>query len=415
MDLLNIIAILLTLSTIFNYLNYRYISLPTTIGIMAIALTISLCLIILGKLDIIDMAYFSRFMHEIDFDEALMQGMLSFLLFASAIHINLADLARQKWTIMLLASAGVLLTTIIVGFGAWYISSVIGHKLSLIYCLLFGAIIAPTDPIAVIGILKSAGIPKSLESKVSGESLFNDGFAVVVFIAIVGVATGHSETSATHIILLFLEEAAGGVLFGLMLGFVGNRMLSTIDNYQLEIMITLAMVMGGYSLASFLHVSGPLAMVVAGLVIGNHGRTFAMSIKTQQHLDDSWHLIDEILNTVLFLLIGLEVLVIEINAGYLLLGAIMIPLTLIARFIAVSSIINIMTLKRSFSDHVIKILTWGGLRGGISVALALSLPRGFEKEEILTMTYVVVVFSILVQGLSIGRLIQYLQRRTGLV
>jgi CPA1 family monovalent cation:H+ antiporter len=415
MNLLNIIALLLTLSAVFNYLNYRYISLPTTIGIMAIALSISLCLIVLGKLNIIDLAYFSHFIDEIDFNEALMQGMLSFLLFASAIHINLADLARQKWTILLLASAGVLLTTVIVGFGTWYISGVIGHHLSLIYCLLFGAIIAPTDPIAVIGILKSAEIPRSLESKVSGESLFNDGFAVVVFIAILGIATGHSEATAGHIALLFLEEAVGGIIFGVILGYVGNRMLSTIDNYQLEIMITLAMVMGGYSLASAIHISGPLAMVVAGLIIGNHGRTFAMSDKTQQHLDDSWHLIDEVLNAVLFLLIGLEVLVIEINPGYLFLGAVMIPLTLMARFIAVSSIIRIMSLKRSFSDNVIKILTWGGLRGGISVALALSLPRGLQKEEILTMTYVVVVFSILVQGLTIGRLIQHLKRRTELV
>jgi CPA1 family monovalent cation:H+ antiporter len=250
---------------------------------------------------------------------------------------------------------------------------------------------------------------------VSGESLFNDGFAVVVFIALLGIATGHNEASAGHITFLFLEEAVGGILFGLVLGYIGNRMLSTIDNYQLEIMITLAMVMGGYSFASAIHVSGPLAMVVAGLIVGNHGRTFAMSDKTQQHLDDSWHLIDEVLNALLFLLIGIEVLVIEINPGYLFLGIVMIPLTLMARFITVSGIINIMSLKRSFSDNAIKILTWGGLRGGISVALALSLPHGFQKEEILTMTYVVVVFSILVQGLTIGKLIQYLKRRATLI
>ena len=409
MDILNIIAILLSLSAVFNYLNYRYIGLPTTIGIMAIALVISLSLIVVGKLDLIDIEYFNQFIGEIDFNEALMQGMLSFLLFASAIHINLEDLARQKWTILLLASAGVIVTTVFVGLGTWYVSAFLGQEIPLIYCLLFGAIIAPTDPIAVIGILKTAGIAKSLEAKISGESLFNDGFAVVVFIALLGVATGHSETTPGHIALLFLEEAVGGIVFGLAIGYIGNRMLRTIDNYQIEVMITLAIVMGGYSLASAIHVSGPLAMVVAGLLIGNHGRAFSMSAKTQQHLDDSWHLIDEVLNAVLFLLIGLELLAIETNPGYLYLGAMMIPLTLLVRLVTVSTIINILSLKRSFSDNVIKILTWGGLRGGISVALALSLPNGHLKDEVLTMTYIVVVFSILVQGLTIGKLIQHLR------
>jgi CPA1 family monovalent cation:H+ antiporter len=304
----------------------------------------------------------------------------------------------------------VIVSTFLMGLSAWYILNWLGIQLPLIYCLLFGALISPTDPIAVIGILKSAGAPKSLEAKISGESMFNDGVAVVVFIVLLGIASSGHEVNTGHIVLLFMEEAVGGILFGLVIGYIGFRILRSIDNYQLEMMITLALVMGGYSLASTLHLSGPLAMVIAGLLIGNHGRRYAMSDQTREHVDNSWHLIDEVLNAVLFLLIGIEILAIEWNPAYLLAGLLLVPITLLSRFVSVGLLIGMMRRLRSFSPGAVNILTWGGLRGGISVALALSIPAGVARNEILTITYIIVVFSILVQGLSVGKLISAYQK-----
>lgn len=410
MELLNIIAVLITLSALFSYINHRYIGLPTTIGVMVIGLLVSLMVIIAGLSGLGIVREAEIFVKSIDFNTSLMQGMLSFLLFASALHVNLNDLMKQKAPILLLSSLGVIASTFMIGAGSWYILAWLGLDLPFIYCLLFGALISPTDPIAVMSILKSAGAPKTLETKIAGESLFNDGVAVVVFIVLMGIATGGGQATVGSISLLFIEEAIGGSLFGLLLGFIAYRMLRSVDNYQLEVMITLAVVMGGYALASTIHVSGPLAMVVAGLFIGNHGRLFGMSDHTREHVDNFWHLIDEILNAVLFLLIGIEILAIEWKSEYLTAGLLLIPLTLASRFISVASIIGTMRKSRTFSPGVIKILTWGGLRGGISVALALTVPAGIARDEILTFTYVIVVFSILVQGLSVGRLIRSYQR-----
>lgn len=411
MDFLNIIAILISLSALFSYINYRFVGLPTTIGIMVIGLVVSLLVIVSGVLGLGIVRDAEVFVKSIDFNTSLMQGMLSFLLFASALHVNLNDLMKQKAPILMLSSIGVVASTFMVGISAWYLLAWLGLELPLIYCLLFGALISPTDPIAVMSILKSAGAPKSLETKIAGESLFNDGVAVVVFIVLMGIASGGSEVSAASITVLFIEEAVGGSLFGLVLGYLAYRMLRSVDNYQLEVMITLAVVMGGYALATAIHVSGPLAMVVAGLFIGNHGRHFGMSDNTREHVDNFWHLLDEILNAVLFLLIGIEILAIEWSGGYLTAGLLLIPLTLLARFISVGTIISLMRKTRPFSPGVVKILTWGGLRGGISVALALSIPAGVARDEILTFTYVIVVFSILVQGLSVGKLIKSYQSR----
>jgi CPA1 family monovalent cation:H+ antiporter len=341
----------------------------------------------------------------IDFNKALMHGMLSFLLFSGALHVNLEDLARHKWIISILATFGVVISTFIVGGSAWIVFSLIGIKLPFIYCLLFGSLIAPTDPIAVIGILKKAGVPKSLETKITGESLFNDGVAVVVFLVIMGIVAGGHDVTVGHIILLFVEEAIGGIVFGFAIGWLTYLMLKSVDNYQVEVLLTLALVMGGYSLAYTIHVSGPIAMVVAGIFIGNRGRLFAMSEKTREHLDSFWELMDEILNAVLFLLIGLEVLVITTKGSYLIAGMVMIPVVLLARFISVGLPVTFMRRIRDFSPHAVKIMTWGGLRGGISVALALSIPSGPEREVLLTVTYIIVVFSILVQGLTIERLV----------
>ncbi len=403
MDPLNLAAILITLSALFSYINHRFIGLPTTIGVMLIALLLSLLLILLGELGVarFDEAA-ERLLLGVEFDETLMHGMLSFLLFAGALHVDLGGLKQQKWVITILATVGVFLSTMVVGVLTWAVLSWLGIGIPFIFCLLFGALISPTDPIAVLATLKSVGIVKSLETKIAGESLFNDGVGVVVFLVIAGLAVGPGDVSVGTAVLLFLREAVGGVLFGIFLGYTGFFLLRTVDNYQVEILITLAMVMGGYAMALALHTSGPISMVVAGLLIGNRGRVLAMSDRTREHLDTFWELVDEILNAVLFVLIGLEVLVLQFTREYLIAGLVMIPLVLIARAVSVGVPINLLRLKRDFSPHVVKILVWGGIRGGISVALALSLPTGPERDIIVAMTYIIVVFSILVQGLTIG-------------
>ena len=412
MEVLDLAALLLTLAAIFSYINFRFLKLPTTIGIMLIAMLISISLVVLGHCGFESIQNKATVVLEgIDFNKALMHGMLSFLLFSGALHVNLEDLAQHKWIISILATFGVVMSTFIVGSFAWIVFWIIGLKLPFIYCLLFGSLIAPTDPIAVIGILKKAGVPKSLETKITGESLFNDGVAVVVFLVIMGIVTGGHDVTAGHIMLLFMEEAVGGVLFGLAIGWIAYRMLKSVDNYQVEVLITLALVMGGYALANAIHVSGPIAMVVAGIFIGNRGRLFAMSEKTREHLDSFWELIDEILNAVLFLLIGLEILVLTVKGNYLIAGLIMIPVVLFARFISVGIPVTFMRRIRDFSPHAVKIMTWGGLRGGISVALALSLPNGPEREALLTVTYIIVIFSILVQGLTIERFVSSKQNK----
>ena len=405
MRLLNLAAILITLAALFSYLNHRYLRLPTTIGVMLFALVLSLILIAFGAFDPRIEQYAEQLLAQVDFNKALMLGMLSFLLFAGALHVNINDLARHRWVILSLASGGVLLSTFIVGTLTWWLLAAIGLQLSFAYCLLFGALISPTDPVAVLGILKTAGVPKSLETKFAGESLFNDGVAVVVFIILFRIATGGGEVSAGGIAGLFLLEALGGLLFGLGIGFAAYVMLRSVDNYQVEILITLALVMGGYALAHAMHVSGPIAIVVAGLLIGNHGRLLAMSKTTRQHLDTFWELLDEILNAVLFVLIGLEILLLVFTRQYFVAGVLAIPIVLLARLISVGLPIGLMRKLRTFSPRVVRILTWGGLRGGISVALALSLPPGSERKLIVVMTYIVVVFSIAIQGLTVGKLV----------
>lgn len=406
MEVLDLAALLLTLAAIFSYINFRFLKLPTTIGIMLIAMLISISLVVLGHCGFESIQNKATVVLEgIDFNKALMHGMLSFLLFSGALHVNLEDLDQHKWIISILATFGVVMSTFIVGSIAWMVFLLIGLKLPFIYCLLFGSLIAPTDPIAVIGILKKAGVPKSLETKITGESLFNDGVAVVVFLVIMGIVTGGHDVTAGHIMLLFVKEAIGGVLFGLAIGWLAYRMLKSVDNYQVEVLLTLALVMGGYAFAHAIHVSGPIAMVVAGIFIGNRGRLFAMSENTREHLDSFWELMDEILNAVLFLLIGLEILVLTIKGNYLIAGLIMIPVVLFARFISVGIPVTFMRRIRDFSPHAVKIMAWGGLRGGISVALALSLPNGPEREALLTVTYIIVIFSILVQGLTIERFV----------
>jgi len=335
----------------------------------------------------------------------MMQGMLSFLLFAGALHINLNDLTQQKDAIAVLALGGVLISTFVFGTLLYFVLRSIGLTLPYAFCLLFGALISPTDPIAVLGMLRRTKIPASLEIKIAGESLFNDGIGVVMFILMSEIALSGGAVSAGRIGTLFLEEAVGGAGIGFVLGWVTYRLLKSVDNYQVEVLLTLGLVTGGYALAQALHTSGPIAIVVAGILIGNHGRRFAMSESTREHLDTFWELIDEILNAVLFVLIGLEVLVLSFTGRLVLAGLAAVPVLLVARWTSVAAPIAVMNGWRKTSRGAVSILTWGGLRGGISVAMALSLPPGANRETILAITYMLVVFSIVVQGLTFRRLV----------
>ena len=406
MDILNTTAILVTLSAIFMYINVKFIKLPNAIGLMLIALIMSLGLLFSGLLFPSLIPYYELLIQSIDFNKTLMSGMLSFLLFAGALHVNIDDLLEQKWIITIMATLGVVGSTFLIGGAVYYFLPVLGLEIPFIFALVFGALISPTDPIAVLGILKQVGAPKSLETKMTGESLFNDGVGVVVFSVILGIALGHGDASLSHISFLFFEEAIGGALFGGVIGFMVYKLLKSIDHYEVEILLTLALVLGGYSLATYLHLSGPIAMVVAGLLIGNHGKTFAMSENTHTQLFSFWSLIDEFLNSVLFVLIGLEVLILSLSTQYVIAGLLVIPIVLLSRGVCVGISVNLMKSVHTFSPHVVKILTWGGLRGGISVALALSIPESESRDLIIVMTYIVVVFSILVQGLTMKPLIQ---------
>lgn len=407
MTFFEITSILMVLTALFGFINYRVLRMPTTIGVMLIALIFSLGMVLLGWLDIdIGQADIERMLKSIDFNQTLLHGMLSFLLFAGAMHINFDDLKDQKWVISILATAGVVASTFIVGSLTWVVLDILGMPTPFIYCLLFGALISPTDPVAVIGILKTVGVPKGLETKIAGESLFNDGIGVVVFLILLDLAIGGGDITVASVALLFVEEAVGGAVLGLVIGVLAYQMLKRVNNYQVEVIITLALVMGGYALADRIHTSGPIAMVVAGLLIGNHGRAHAMSDITRERLDDFWELMDEILNAILFMLIGLEMLILPFTPALVAAGLIAILITLFARGASVGGAVLFMRTFRRFSPGAIKILIWGGLRGGISVALALSIPAGPERSTLVTITYIIVVFSILVQGMTLGRLVK---------
>ncbi|MBA4724811.1 MAG: sodium:proton antiporter [Pseudomonas sp.] len=410
--MLELAAIFISLTALLAYVNYRFIGLPPTIGVMATALLFSLLLHGLAMLGLPLLEQrIEALVGRIDFNHLLMDGMLSFLLFAGALHINLADLRARRWAIGLLATVGVLFSTAVIGLGSWWIFGLFGLQPPLIFCLLFGALISPTDPIAVLGIMRSAGAPKALETTIVGESLFNDGVAVVVFTVLLGVLARGEAPGAGEALWLFVEEAGGGILLGALLGALTFALLKSIDQYQVEVLLTLALVLGGYTLATHLHVSGPIAMVVAGLIIGNQGRRHAMSRHTRENLDNFWELLDEILNAVLFVLIGMELVLLPFSAQYLLIALCVTLLILATRLAAVGpAALALRAAGRALPAGTVRILTWGGLRGGISVALVLALPASEERNLLLNITYLVVLFSILVQGLSIGRLVRRICR-----
>ena len=406
MAALDTAAALITLAALFSWANHRFIGLPSTIALLLFSLAASLGVVALGHLGIHFDTLALELLAEIDFDKALMHGMLSFLLFAGALHVDLDELAERAGAIGFLATAGVLISTALIGLASWWLFEALGHPIPFLWCLVFGALISPTDPIAVLAIMKSAGTEASLRIKMTGESLLNDGVGVVVFLVLLGLAAGGADATPAGAAILFVREALGGALFGLAIGWAAYRMLKSVDNYQVEVLVTLALVMGGYALATALHLSGPIAIVVAGLLIGNHGRRFAMSAKTTENLDTFWELIDEIMNAVLFVLIGLEVLLITFDTEFGWAAVLVIPVVLAARLAAVSLAALMPWLRHEFPPRVIGLLTWGGLRGGISIALALSLPAGPERNALITVTYIVVVFSILVQGLTLSRLLR---------
>ncbi len=424
MDIFNLLAILVSLAAVFAWANHRYLHLPATIGIMVISILFSLALVVLGALGVGGSGFLTRALEGVDFSEALLHGMLGALLFAGALHLNLDDLRERKLVISILATGGVLISTGVVGAGAYLIFRAVGLELSPAYCFLFGALISPTDPIAVGSILRKAGVPDSLLVKITGESLFNDGVGVVLFILILEVATGGAGYGAGHgaeavaverdtlaILELVGTEVGGGLVFGGAVGWIVYRMLAQVDHYQVEILLTLAIVTGGYALAQTLHISGPLAMVVAGLLIGNQGRSFAMTPEVVEHLDSFWELVDEFLNAVLFVMIGLEILLIKFDPRILAAGLGTVLLVVLARWISVGIPVSILRPFRTFSPHTVKILTWSGLRGGISVALALSLPPGPARDVVVPVTYTVVVFSIVAQGLTVGPVVRRLTAR----
>jgi len=410
-------GIVITLAAVFGYINYRFLRLPHTIGLVIIALLASLGVMaidaIIPTLGIGDGV--RGFITGIDFHDILMEGMLSFLLFAGALHVNLDDLMARKWAIASLATAGVLMSTFMVGAVTWGVAGLLGIDLPFIWCLVLGSVIAPTDPVAVLGILKTVHVPKSLEVKIAGESLFNDGVGVVVFLIMVAIAVGSAghgghggDIGVLDVVRLFAQEALGGAALGLITGWIAYRALRNVDEHNLEVLITLALVMACYGIAIALHLSGPIAVVVAGLLIGNHGRRFAMTKTTRDHVTTFWSLIDEIMNSALFLLIGFEILALTWSGDIAVFALIAIPVALGARFISVATPLTLLGLRQTFTKGAVPVLTWGGLRGGISVALALSLPDVSAKPVILAATYAVVIFSIVVQGLTVKPVVRLL-------
>jgi CPA1 family monovalent cation:H+ antiporter len=413
--LFDLAAILLTLAAVFGYLNHRWLRLPHTIGLVVIALLASIAVLILDQVmpGLGFRTAVRAAVESIDFPDLLMQGMLSFLLFAGALHVNLDEMAQRGWAIGAMATIGILISTFVVGYATFAVAGWLGFTIPLSYCLVFGALISPTDPIAVLGILKSIDVPASLEAKIAGESLFNDGVGIVVFTIMVAIAVGAEgghPITALGIAELFVVEAVGGAVLGLVAGFIAYRAIASIDEHNLEVLITLALVTLTYSIAVALHLSGPIAVVVAGLLIGNHGKRFAMSERTRDHLFKFWSLGDEVLNSILFLMIGFEVIAITFTGsiGWTMVAT--VPIVLAARFIAVAVPITALSPMREFTKGAIPVLTWGGLRGGISVALALSLPAFPDKNLVLALTYGVVIFSIVVQGLTIARVVRRVVR-----
>jgi CPA1 family monovalent cation:H+ antiporter len=396
---------MVSLTALLAYVNARFIKLPSQIGMLTIALAGSLIVMALDALGAVDASRIREVVAQADFGHTLLHGMLGLLLFAGALHIRVDELARQRWPIAALSLGGTVLSTVLVGGAIYGLLIVLGHTIGVLDAILFGALISPTDPIAVLGVLKTSRMPRTLAVQISGESLFNDGIGVVLFTILLAVGAGDHIT-AGDVVVLFIREALGGAAFGFALGYLGSRMLRTIDDYTVEVLVTLGIALGGYAIAEALGISGPIGAVVAGIVIGNRP-TVGSSIHEQVAM--FWELVDETLNAVLFLMLGLEATRLRVSAELAVAAAIAVPLVLAARAVSVAASLALLRpFKTAASPHAVKIFTWGGLRGGLAVALALSLPPGPHRDTILVMTYAVVACAILVQGLTLGRLLRNL-------
>ncbi len=407
MDVFTVISVLVVLSAVFGYINARFLKLPNSIGLMSITILCTLIVLAISYFDDTLLEKEKELISKIDFETVLLDIMLSFLLFAGALHTSFQQLKVQRKPILTFATLGTITSTLIVGVFIYYLLQIIDLNVDFIYCILFGALISPTDPIAVLGILKQVNAPKKLETKIVGESLFNDGVGVVIFLTIYQIAKGGSDITFGHVAEMFVVEVIGGIALGLALGWITYRLLKSIDDYDIEVIITIAAVMGGTVLAQYLHLSAPLAMVTAGLMVGNDTmRNTSMSKITEQYVDKFWELVDILLNTILFVMIGMEILVLTFDMEYILAGILAIPLLLIARFLSLMLPIKFYAKKLDFVPNTNLIMTWGGLRGGISIALALSLTHEMHRDLFLVITYIIVVFSIIVQGLTVGKLIK---------
>jgi monovalent cation:H+ antiporter, CPA1 family len=406
------VGVLLTLIAVFGLINQRFLRLPDTLGITAVGLLVSLCFLVAtyGNPEFVSKA--RQLVGNIDFADVVFHGLLSFLLFASALHVDLSRMRTVKLPVFLLATAGVVISTAAVGTGFHLLTLALGHPVGWLWSLVFGALISPTDPIAVMSVLKNAGAAEDLKIKIAGESLFNDGTGVVAFVTLVGLATGATEFSPMHTATTLLREVGGAVIVGFALGYAAFLMLRVLKSHAVQIMVTLALATAGYSISEWVHVSAPLAMVVMGLVVGNQGTKRAMTARAREHLFGFWVLLDELLNLVLFGLIGLQVIALSFDLKVVWIGVAAIPVVLLARAISVAIPLTALRSFRKLSPHTVKIMTWGGLRGGISIALALSLPQFPGRDMLIGVTYLVVVFSLLAQATTLGALVRRLTRCT---
>jgi CPA1 family monovalent cation:H+ antiporter len=412
MTLFQLFGLVLTMIAVLGYLNHRFLKLPETIGITALALLMSMGVTGYGLLNPRGGEWAHHALQSINFSEVVFHGILGLLLFAGSLTLELKSMSREKGTILVLATVGVLISTVVVGYGVYWVMLLIGYPIELIHCLLLGAVISPTDPVAVIGILRRVGMTPRMEMQIAGESLFNDGTGVVAVLTVLALISGSRSPDASGVALLLAQQALGGAALGLLLGGIGLALLrGARDSHTICIFITLALATAGYAVGEWLKVSALIAVIVAGLVVGNYGRKYAMDRETQKYVFEFWELTDQLLNLILFGLLGIQVIALQPSWFQFLVCVTVIPVALLGRWLSVLGPISVMRRFREYDDHTVAILTWGGLRGGLSFALALSLPAFEGREIVLGSTYAVVIFSILVQALTLGHVVQWLRRR----
>ncbi|MCC7217560.1 MAG: sodium:proton antiporter [Burkholderiales bacterium] len=414
MTLFELFGLVVTLIAVLGYLNHRFLRWPETIGITALALVLSMGITGYGLVNPGGASWARQALASINFSEVVFHGILGLLLFAGSLTLELKTMAREKGTILVLATVGVVISTVVVGYGVYWLTALVGYPLQLVHCMLLGAVVSPTDPVAVIGILRRVGMTPSMEMQIAGESLFNDGTGVVAVITVLALMAGQQGATPDGVALLLVRQAGGGILLGLLLGGLGLAMLRGVKgSHSICIFITLALATAGYALGEHLKVSALITVIVTGLIVGNFGRRWAMSKETQGHVFAFWELTDQLFNLILFGLLGIQVIAMQPSWSQFFLCAATVPVALAARWLSVWAPISAMSRFRRYEEHTVTILTWGGLRGGLSVALALALPQFPGREIVLGSTYAIVIFSILVQALTLGRVVEWLRARPG--